>query len=68
MGRVVPHQANVRIIDTRAKRLKLPEEKGFINIQRYGNMSAATAPVAFVEAIEKGRVGADLVLPHLAAA
>ncbi|MCR8923839.1 ketoacyl-ACP synthase III [Dasania sp. GY-MA-18] len=53
---VVPHQANLRIIDTLAKRLKLPRDKVFINIQRYGNMSAATAPVALVEAIEEGRV------------
>lgn len=53
---VVPHQANLRIIDTLAKRLKLPQDKVFINIQRYGNMSAATAPVALVEAIEEGRV------------
>ncbi|WP_339673394.1 ketoacyl-ACP synthase III [Dasania marina] len=53
---VVPHQANLRIIDTLTKRLKLDRDKVFINIQRYGNMSAATAPVALVEAIEEGRV------------
>ena len=51
---VVPHQANLRIIDTLAKRMKLDRDKVFVNIQRYGNMSAATAPVALVEAIEEG--------------
>jgi len=53
---VVPHQANVRIINTLAKRLKLPQEKVFLNIKRYGNMSAATALVALVEAVEEGAV------------
>ncbi len=62
---VVPHQANLRIIDALAKRMGASEEKVFINIQRYGNMSAATAPLALVEAIEEGRVapGAKLLLP-----
>jgi 3-oxoacyl-[acyl-carrier-protein] synthase-3 len=53
---VVPHQANLRIIDSLAKKLSLNKDDVFINIQRYGNMSAATALVAFVEAIEEGRV------------
>lgn len=53
---VVPHQANLRIIDSLAKKLQLEPEKVFINIQKYGNMSAATALVAFVEAIEAGDV------------
>jgi len=53
---VVPHQANLRIIDSLAKKLALPREKVFINIHKYGNMSAATALVAFVEAIEEQRV------------
>lgn len=62
---VVPHQANLRIIDALAKRMGASEEKVFINIQRYGNMSAATAPLALVEAVEEGRVtpGAKLLLP-----
>ncbi len=62
---VVPHQANLRIIDALAKRMGAGEEKVFVNIQRYGNMSAATAPLALVEAIEEGRVapGAKLLLP-----
>ncbi|WP_286235454.1 ketoacyl-ACP synthase III [Thalassotalea sediminis] len=55
---VVPHQANLRIIDSLAKKLSLPSEKVFVNIEKYGNMSAATALVAFVEAIEQGDVEA----------
>lgn len=53
---VVPHQANLRIIDSLAKKLHLNKDNVFINIQKYGNMSAATALVAFVEAIEENRV------------
>jgi 3-oxoacyl-[acyl-carrier-protein] synthase-3 len=53
---VVPHQANLRIIESLAKRLDLPMERVFLTIQRYGNMSAATVPVALVDAIEAGRV------------
>lgn len=62
---VVPHQANLRIIDSLAKKLKLDSDKLFINIQRYGNMSAATAPVALVEAIEEGCVnsGGLILMP-----
>ena len=56
---VVPHQANLRIIDSLAKKLSLNKDDVYINIQRYGNMSAATALVAFVEAIEEGRVPAN---------
>ncbi|MBO9489231.1 ketoacyl-ACP synthase III [Endozoicomonas sp. G2_1] len=53
---VVPHQANLRIIDTLAKKLKLDSDKVFVNIQKYANMSSATTLVAFVEAIEEQRV------------
>jgi 3-oxoacyl-[acyl-carrier-protein] synthase-3 len=53
---VVPHQANLRIIDAVAKRAELPADKVFVNVHRYGNMSAATVAVALVEAIEEGRV------------
>lgn len=62
---VVPHQANLRIIDALANRMGASAEKVFINIQRYGNMSAATAPLALVEAIEEGRVapGAKILMP-----
>ena len=62
---VVPHQANLRIIEAVAKRTKVPMEHVYVNIQRYGNMSAATVPVALCEAVEEGRVkpGALLLLP-----
>jgi 3-oxoacyl-[acyl-carrier-protein] synthase-3 len=66
---VVPHQANRRIIDAMGKRLGVPAEKVFVNVHRYANMSAATVPVALVEAIEEGRVrpGALLLLPAFGA-
>jgi 3-oxoacyl-[acyl-carrier-protein] synthase III len=62
---VVPHQANLRIIEAVAKRARVPMERVFVNIERYGNMSAATVPVALCEALEAGRVraGALLLLP-----
>jgi 3-oxoacyl-[acyl-carrier-protein] synthase III len=55
---VVPHQANLRIIEAVAKRAGAGPEKLFLTVQKYGNMSAATAPVALVEAVEEGRVPA----------
>ncbi len=66
---VVPHQANLRIIEAIANRAGIPEEKVFINIHRYGNMSAATAPIALVEAIEEGRVtpGNNILMPAFGA-
>ena len=62
---VVPHQANLRIIEDVAKRAGVPMEKVFTNVHRYGNMSAATVPVALCEALEEGRVkpGALLLMP-----
>src|SRR5256885_12192518 len=62
---VVPHQANLRIIEAVAKRAHLPLERVYVNIQRYGNMSAATVPVALCEALEEQRVrpGALLLMP-----
>src|SRR4029079_13495988 len=64
---VVPHQANLRIIEAVAKRVHVPMERVFVNVQRYGNMSAATVPVALCEALEEGRVkpGALLLMPSL---
>lgn len=60
---VVPHQANLRIIDGARKRLGIPEEKMFANIEKYGNMSAACIPIALCEAVEQGRAGkGDLVV------
>jgi 3-oxoacyl-[acyl-carrier-protein] synthase-3 len=53
---VISHQMNARIIESAAKRLKLPDEKVFVNIQRYGNTSAASVPIAFDECVREGRV------------
>ena len=53
---LVPHQANQRIIDATARRLKLDPSRVFLNIHAYGNTSAATIPIALTEAIEAGRV------------
>ncbi len=50
------HQANIRIIQYIAKKFNVPDEKNIINIQRYGNTSAATIPIAFAEAYEAGKI------------
>ena len=61
---IIPHQANTRIIESAAKRLNVPLEKFFVNLERYGNTSAASIPIALNEAIAAGRVrpGDKLVL------
>ncbi|HRE47965.1 MAG TPA: beta-ketoacyl-ACP synthase III [Aggregatilineales bacterium] len=51
----IPHQANYRIIESAARMMRQPLEKFMINIHKYGNTSAASVPLAFVEAIEEGR-------------
>jgi 3-oxoacyl-[acyl-carrier-protein] synthase-3 len=56
VGCLVAHQANIRIIDAAAKRLGLREDRLFNNVQRYGNTSAASIPLALVEACEEGRI------------
>ena len=53
---VIPHQANNRIIDAAIRRLKLNEDKVYINLDRYGNTSAASVAVALLECLEQGRV------------
>lgn len=53
---LVPHQANLRIIEAARKRIGLPPEKVFVNIEKYGNISGASIPVALTEAVEQGRV------------
>lgn len=62
---VVPHQANLRIIEAVAKRAGVPMERVYVSVSRYGNMSAATVPVALCEALEEGRIrpGALLLMP-----
>ena len=59
---VVPHQANLRIIEFVAKRAGVPMDRVFVTVHKYGNMSAATVPVALVEALEEGRVQPDNLL------
>ena len=60
---VVPHQANIRIIDTALKRLGIPREKAALVLQRTGNTSAASIPLALVDALDAGRVApGDLLL------
>jgi 3-oxoacyl-[acyl-carrier-protein] synthase-3 len=54
---LIPHQANIRIIDATARRLKLEPSKVYVNIGSYGNTSAATIPIALAEALDEGRIG-----------
>jgi 3-oxoacyl-[acyl-carrier-protein] synthase III len=56
---IIPHQANTRIIDTAAKKLKIPSEKFFTNLDRLGNTSAASIPIALCEAAEAGKLKPD---------
>ena len=62
---VVPHQANLRIIESVARYAGVPMEKVMVTVHKYGNMSAATVPVALVEALEQGRVkpGSRILIP-----
>ncbi|MGH8913586.1 MAG: beta-ketoacyl-ACP synthase III [Acidimicrobiia bacterium] len=53
---LIPHQANIRIIDATSRRLGIDDDKVFVNIESYGNTSAATIPVALTEALEQGRI------------
>lgn len=60
---LIPHQANIRIIEGVAKKLEIPEEKAIVNIARHGNTSAATIPMALSEKIEDGTIKkGDLVV------
>jgi 3-oxoacyl-[acyl-carrier-protein] synthase-3 len=60
---VIPHQANLRIIDAVRKKLRLGEESVYVNIQEYGNTGSATVPFAMWEAVSKGRISeGDLVV------
>ena len=53
---IVPHQANIRIIEAAARGLKLPMDRFIVNLERYGNTSTASVPIAMVEALEKGQI------------
>lgn len=52
----IPHQANIRIIEAAARFMRQPLDKFYVNLQKYGNTSAASVPLAMVEAIEEGRI------------
>jgi 3-oxoacyl-[acyl-carrier-protein] synthase-3 len=56
---LIPHQANQRIIEAAARALDLPPEAMFSNLERYGNTSAASIPIALCEAVEEGRIRRD---------
>lgn len=62
---VVPHQANLRIIEAVAKYAGIPMERVMVTVQKYGNMSAATVPVSLVEAVHDGRIkpGSLVLMP-----
>jgi 3-oxoacyl-[acyl-carrier-protein] synthase III len=62
----IPHQANARIIESAARYAGLPDEKIFLNIQKYGNTSAASIPIALTEAMEEGRAGPGSTLAFVA--
>jgi len=61
---IVPHQANLRIVETAAKRLKMPMERFVTNLDEYGNTSAGSIPIALCEAIAQGRIkpGSNIVM------
>src|SRR4030042_3656606 len=63
----IPHQANIRIMEATAKRLDIPMDRVFINIDRYGNTSAASIPIGIVEAIEEGKIADGSVVLMAAA-
>jgi 3-oxoacyl-[acyl-carrier-protein] synthase-3 len=59
----VPHQANLRIITAATQRLGIPDDRTIVNLDRYGNTSAASIPIALVEAVDDGRIAdGDVVL------
>ena len=65
----IPHQANLRIIESVAKRVGAPMERVYVTVHRYGNMSSATIPVSLVDALEEGRVkpGSLILMPAFGA-
>lgn len=54
---LVPHQANIRIIEATARHAGIPMDKVYVNVDRYGNTSSASIPISLDEAIERGRIG-----------
>ncbi len=53
---LIPHQANLRIIESAARQVRLPMDKVYVNIEKYGNTSAASIPIALCEALDSGRI------------
>ncbi|HLA28140.1 MAG TPA: 3-oxoacyl-[acyl-carrier-protein] synthase III C-terminal domain-containing protein, partial [Syntrophales bacterium] len=53
---IIPHQSNLRIIEATMEKLGLPMEKAFVNIDKYGNTSSASVPIAMDEARKQGRL------------
>jgi 3-oxoacyl-[acyl-carrier-protein] synthase-3 len=63
---LIPHQANIRIIEATAKHAGVPMEKVFVNVDRYGNTSAASIPIALDEALQAGRIKEGSVVMFVA--
>jgi len=59
---LVPHQANIRIIEATAKKLNLPMEQVIVTVDHHGNTSAASIPLALAEAVESGRIKRGVLL------
>jgi 3-oxoacyl-[acyl-carrier-protein] synthase III len=59
---LVPHQANMRIIEATAKYAEIPMSKVFVNVDRYGNTSSASIPLALVQAQEEGRLKPGMIV------
>jgi 3-oxoacyl-[acyl-carrier-protein] synthase III len=59
---LVPHQANLRIIEATAKHADIPMSKVMVNVDRYGNTSSASIPLALEQAVAEGRVGPGSVV------
>ena len=63
LSQVICHQSNIRIIESAMEKIGLPKDKVFVNIDRFGNTSSASIPIALAEAVERGNVSpGDLLL------
>ena len=63
---LIPHQANIRIIEATAKHAGMPMEKVYVNVDRYGNTSAASIPIALDEALRAGRIKEGMTVMFVA--
>jgi 3-oxoacyl-[acyl-carrier-protein] synthase-3 len=66
INHIVPHQANIRIVDTVLERLGVPREKAILNIDKYGNTSSASVPVTLDEGVRSGRIKKDDIVAMMA--